>query len=120
MRPFRIVHVNLSVRDADATPAFWREVMGLEPIARPGAAPGTGSWFRLGEIELHLTVEPHVDNGGTRHQVALEVEDLEGWRARLVKGGAPIEPASPLPGVRRFFTRGPSGNRIEMCEPVAP
>jgi catechol 2,3-dioxygenase-like lactoylglutathione lyase family enzyme len=50
--------------------------------------------------------------------VALEVEDLDGWRARFAAEGMAVEDGQPLPGLRRVFVRDPAGNRLEIYETV--
>jgi catechol 2,3-dioxygenase-like lactoylglutathione lyase family enzyme len=46
-------HVSLPVGDLERSRRFYREVLGLEEIARP-PFPFPGAWFRLGDRELHL------------------------------------------------------------------
>ena len=46
-------HVSLLVSDLERSRRFYREVLGLEEIARP-PFPFPGAWFRLGDRELHL------------------------------------------------------------------
>ena len=46
-------HVSLPVTDLERSRRFYREVLGLEEIARP-PIPVPGAWFRLGDRELHL------------------------------------------------------------------
>ena len=46
-------HVSLQVADLERSIRFYREVFGLEEIARP-PFPFPGAWFRLGDRELHL------------------------------------------------------------------
>jgi catechol 2,3-dioxygenase-like lactoylglutathione lyase family enzyme len=46
-------HVSLPVRDLERSKRFYREVLGLEEIARP-PFPFPGAWFSLGDRELHL------------------------------------------------------------------
>ncbi|HJX30081.1 MAG TPA: VOC family protein [Thermoanaerobaculia bacterium] len=44
-------HVSLPVGDLERSRRFYREVLGLEEIARP-PFPFPGAWFRLGDREL--------------------------------------------------------------------
>jgi glyoxylase I family protein len=46
-------HVSLPVTDLGRSRRFYREVLGLEEIAR-APLPVPGAWFRLGDRELHL------------------------------------------------------------------
>jgi catechol 2,3-dioxygenase-like lactoylglutathione lyase family enzyme len=52
-------HVSLPVTDLDRSVAFYRDVMGLQRIARP-PFNNTGAWMACGTLEIHLTVSPHV------------------------------------------------------------
>jgi catechol 2,3-dioxygenase-like lactoylglutathione lyase family enzyme len=113
----RVAHVNLSIDDVERARRFYGEVLGLEPIARPADAGRAGCWFRLGEVELHLSLEEGADNARSKRHVAFEVTDFEAVRARLASAGATLEEAKPMAGVRRFFARDPAGNRLELyCE----
>ena len=111
MKLLRLAHVNLSVTDVEAARRFYGEVLGLDAVARPADAGRTGCWFRLGEIEIHLS-EERADNAASKRHVAFEAEDLDGWRARF---GA-VEEGRPIRGMRRFFVRDPAGNRLEFYE----
>jgi catechol 2,3-dioxygenase-like lactoylglutathione lyase family enzyme len=110
----RVAHVNLSVDDVDVARRFYGELLGLEPAPRPADMSRAGCWFRLGEIELHLSLEGETDNARSKRHVAFEVNDLDGLRTRLVAAGVPLEEGKPLSGVRRFFGRDPAGNRLEF------
>jgi catechol 2,3-dioxygenase-like lactoylglutathione lyase family enzyme len=110
----RVAHVNLSIDDVEAARRFYGEVLGLEPAPRPADAGRAGAWFRLGSTELHLSLETGTDNARSKRHVAFEVEDLDAVRLRLGEAGAPLEEARPMPGMRRFFTRDPAGNRLEF------
>jgi catechol 2,3-dioxygenase-like lactoylglutathione lyase family enzyme len=110
----RVAHVNLSIDDVERARRFYGEVLGLEPIARPADAGRAGCWFRLGEVELHLSLEEGAENARSKRHVAFEVTDLEAVRARLASAGAILEEAKPMAGVRRFFARDPAGNRLEL------
>jgi len=114
VRILRLGHVNLSIDDVEAARRFYGEVLGLEPAARPADAGRPGCWFRLGDVELHLSLEPEADNARSRRHIAIEVADLAAIQAMIASAGRPIDEARPIPGVRRFFTRDPAGNRIEL------
>ena len=51
-----------------------------------------------------------------RHDLASSVADaeLDGVARRLEDAGAPVEWDDRHPGIRRFFTADPFGNRIEL------
>lgn len=110
----RVAHVNLSIDDVERARHFYGEVLGLQPAPRPADAGRPGCWFRLGEVELHLSIEEGAENLRSKRHVAFEVSDLEAVRERLAAAGAPLEEGRQLPGMRRFFVRDPAGNRLEL------
>lgn len=112
----KVAHVNLSVDDVEAARAFYGEVLGLRPAPRPADAGRAGCWFVLGDIELHLSQESGADNARSKRHVAFEVRDLDAVRRQLETRGLAIEEGRPIPGVRRFFTRDPAGNRLEFSQ----
>jgi len=98
---------------------FYGELLGLTEIEKPAALRARGGvWFGLdGGGELHIGVadpftpavkaHPALRVGGSRLQVLAD---------RLADAGAPVDwpPTDELPGVRRFFTADPWGNRLEL------
>ena len=108
MKLLRLAHVNLRVPDLTAAVAFYRDLLDLEPIKRLDPT-GTGAWFRLGESEVHLTSDDAPQPPSGRH-FACEVEGLAELKRKLIAAGRPIEKDEG----RRFFTRDPGGNRIEL------
>jgi catechol 2,3-dioxygenase-like lactoylglutathione lyase family enzyme len=112
----RIAHVNLSIDDVEAARRFYGDVLGLAPATRPADAGRAGCWFTLGDVELHLSLEPGADNARSKRHVAFEVTDLDGLRARLLAHAVPLEEGRPMAGVRRFFARDPAQNRVEFYE----
>jgi catechol 2,3-dioxygenase-like lactoylglutathione lyase family enzyme len=110
----RLGHVNLSIDDVARARRFYGEELGLLPAPRPSDAGRPGCWFRLGAVELHLSLEGNADNASSKRHVAFEVDDLEALRARLVGAGRAIEEGRPIPGIERFFLRDPAGNRLEI------
>src|SRR5688572_21915809 len=118
MKLRRVAHVNLSVDDVDRARAFYGEILGLEPAPRPADAGRAGCWFRLGDVELHISEEPGADNARSKRHVAFEVADLDAVRAHLTAAGFTVDDGRPMPGMRRFFVRDPAGNRLELFEPT--
>ena len=113
--------MNLSIDDVDAALRFYGELLGLEPAPRPGDAGRPGAWYRLGDAELHLSVDrdARTHNEASLRHVALELpasEDLAALRRRLAEAGVLVDDGRPLAGVRRFFARDPAGNRLELFQ----
>jgi catechol 2,3-dioxygenase-like lactoylglutathione lyase family enzyme len=113
----RLHHVNVTcpAADLDRVTAFYRDVLELTPVPK---APGTdprGAWFAIdGVRQLHVSVRdasPHPDA-----HFALIVEDLTAVITRLRRFGSEWQPAAPVFGGGRGFTRDPGGNRIELLD----
>ena len=98
--------------------AFFSGLLGLQEVPKPMG--GGGAWFRTGSVELHVGETPAFVPAEKAH-VALRygsVVELEVLREQLVAAGHPVRSASPLPGLVRFFTEDPWGNRLELCAPA--
>jgi hypothetical protein len=72
-------------------------------------------WFALGDHALHVGVETPFSPARKAHP-ALRVAParLDAVAARLSEAGVPVTWDEELPGVRRFFTHDPWGNRLEL------
>ena len=95
---------------------FFGELLGLEEIAKPEPLRTRGgAWFRLGERQLHVGVEPEFEPARKAH-VALRVGAVElgDLAQRLAAAGAPVNWDDSLPDERRFYSEDPWGNRIEF------
>jgi catechol 2,3-dioxygenase-like lactoylglutathione lyase family enzyme len=106
-----IDHVDITAPEelAEETTAWYRDRLGLEQLEsdRPGGR------FAVGDQELHITLDPH--NPSERAHFCLLVENLEAIVTALREAGCHIEQARQIPGRRRFYTRDPAGNRIEIA-----
>ena len=102
----------------DALRGFYGRVLGLQEVTKPPvlAARG-GCWFRGYGIELHLGVEEDFRPARKAHP-GLLVDDLDAWAARLRAAGAPVLFDDGFPGMRRFYSEDPYGNRLEFLEPA--
>jgi catechol 2,3-dioxygenase-like lactoylglutathione lyase family enzyme len=98
---------------------FYGSVLGLTEIEKPAALRARGGvWFELGGgQQLHIGVaDPFM--AAVKAHPALRVDggQLQVLAERLAEAGAPVEwaPAHEVPGVHRFFTADPWGNRLEL------
>jgi catechol 2,3-dioxygenase-like lactoylglutathione lyase family enzyme len=98
---------------------FYEGVLGLAEIPKPSvlAARG-GCWFRGHGIELHLGVETDFRPARKAHP-GLLVRDIDEWAQRLTEAGYPGTFDDEFPGMRRFYSEDPHGNRLEFLEPLS-
>jgi len=111
-------HVQLAMppeREPEAE-AFYAGVLGFTRIEKPAhlAARG-GCWFRSGDLELHLGVEPAFMPSGKAHP-ALRIHGLASLRSALQAAGWPIQDDTQLDGHDRWYALDPFGNRLEFIE----
>jgi catechol 2,3-dioxygenase-like lactoylglutathione lyase family enzyme len=97
---------------------FYGELLGLVEVEKPPALTQRGGvWFALGAgAQLHVGVAEDFAPAVKAHP-GLRIETiarLEMLARRLAAIGAPVVWDSELPGVRRFFTADPFGNRLEL------
>jgi catechol 2,3-dioxygenase-like lactoylglutathione lyase family enzyme len=112
---FDHVQVAMPAGREDAARAFYAGLLGMIELQKPPilAARG-GCWFGSGAAVLHLGVEASFTPAGQAHP-ALLVEDLGALAAALTAAGYEcIRADGEIPGIRRFHTRDPFGNRIEF------
>ncbi|MBO0822491.1 MAG: VOC family protein [Actinobacteria bacterium] len=117
-----IHHVQLAcpAGSEELSRAFYSGVLGLAEIDKPPAlARRGGCWFRGHDIELHLGVEDDFRPARKAHP-ALQVVGLDDWGRRLSAAGYPVNFDDGFPGMRRFYSADPHGNRLEFLEPLAP
>ena len=100
-------------READAR-AFYGGVLGLAEVEKPEPMrPQGGVWFAEG---IHVSGEEGFSAPRRAHP-ALRVDDIDALAERLVAAGCPVDWDERWPGVRRFYTRDPFGNRVELLSP---
>ena len=112
-------HSFLTIQDAgeDAARRFYGEVLGLEEIQRPeGLQRSGGVWFQAGGQELHLGTDdahlpPKRPHPGFRVGGSVELDEVA---ERLTSNRYDVEWDERIEGRRRFYTRDPFGNRIEL------
>ncbi len=118
----RLHHVSLVVADTARALRFWRDLVGLEVLPDRPDLGYPGAWLDLGGgQQLHLLEVPNPDPatgrpahvGRDRH-LALAVEDLDAWAARLEAAGVAFTRSRS--GRRALFCRDPDGNGLELVE----
>lgn len=100
-----------------AARAFYGELLGLAELPKPESlASGGGCWFAAGPRQIHIGIEKDFRPAKKAH-VALRAADaaaLEAVHARVAARGGVATWDTRQPGVRRFFTEDPWGNRVEL------
>src|ERR1700754_2412917 len=98
----RVDHIHIAVppEKLEESKQFYTDVIGLELIDRPNHLFTTsGYWFNIGDIQLHVGVEPQVP-ASTRH-TAFEVADVDAARNYL-EGKVQLLEEPVIPGRSRF------------------
>jgi catechol 2,3-dioxygenase-like lactoylglutathione lyase family enzyme len=107
------VQVAMPAGGEDAARRFYTGLLGLAEIPKPESLRASGGvWFEPG---LHIGVESGFRPARKAHP-GLAMADLDGIAERLTAAGADVEWDDRLPGVRRFYTHDPFGNRLELLE----
>ncbi|HUA11977.1 MAG TPA: hypothetical protein VMA83_08235 [Solirubrobacteraceae bacterium] len=99
--------------------SFYGGQLELPELEKPAALRDRGGvWFACGEQQLHVGVEGEFQPAAKAHP-ALRVAAgrLDALAERLSSAGSAVVWDDDLPGVRRFYTADPWGNRIELCAP---
>jgi catechol 2,3-dioxygenase-like lactoylglutathione lyase family enzyme len=100
----------------DEARRFFGRLLGLEELEKPEPLRSRGgAWFALGPSELHVGVEEPFTPARKAHPgFRVAPTELDDLAERLGAAGAPVEWDDALPGVRRFYTADPWGNRFEL------
>jgi catechol 2,3-dioxygenase-like lactoylglutathione lyase family enzyme len=110
-------HVQLAMPRGreEAARSFYAGLLGMTELQKPPVlAVRGGCWFAAGTAVLHLGVEEPFTPARKAHP-ALLADDLDGLAAALTAAGCDcVRADGEIPGVRRFHTRDPFGNRVEF------
>jgi catechol 2,3-dioxygenase-like lactoylglutathione lyase family enzyme len=109
------VQVAIPAGGEDVARAFYASLLGMTEVVKPAAlAARGGCWFSAGSAVLHLGVEEPFAPARKAHPAFL-VAELELLGDRLAGAGYDcVRADAEIPGVRRFHTFDPFGNRIEF------
>ncbi len=96
--------------------SFYGDLLGLTEVERPEPLRDRGGvWFAIGSQQLHVGVEEPFAPARKAHPALLVGADaLEGLAERISDAGATVLWDHEIPGVSRFFSEDPWGNRIEL------
>lgn len=117
-------HVQLAASPGSEAAArrFYGEVLGLAELDKPTELRARGGvWFALGDgRQLHISVEDPLRPASRAHPAlgAADASALSTIADRLTTVGAPVHWDDALPGVARFYTADPFGNRLELLAPA--
>ena len=109
------VQVAIPAGGEDAARTFYGSLLGMAEVVKPAAlAVRGGCWFSSGSAVLHLGVEEPFAPARKAHPAFL-VAELDALADSLASAGYDcVRADGEIPGVRRFHTFDPFGNRIEF------
>ncbi|MFM9106683.1 MAG: VOC family protein [Chloroflexota bacterium] len=119
VRRLQHASVPMPIGGSEEARRFYGRALGMPEIHRPrGLSHLTLVWFSASEDgdEVHCFEEEDTSPNSPGQHLCLEVDDLEGYRARLQEHGFAIEPADPIYNRPRFFVHDPFGNRVELTQ----
>lgn len=121
-----LVETSAYVDDLDEAERFYRDVLGLTPIAKE---PGRHAFFRVSDRDVFLLFRAettlkgehfpvHGTTGPGHFAFAIAAEALDDWRRRLERLGVAIEQEAEWPrGGRSLYFRDPANNLVELITP---
>jgi catechol 2,3-dioxygenase-like lactoylglutathione lyase family enzyme len=125
-----IHHLGLTVRDVDASAAWYQRVLGFELAGRFEAPDGARRkvFLRHGGFGVRLGLTQHRDaRSGTFDETHIGLdhlafvvgdrEELDAWAQRLAEGGIPssaIAAANTIPGAFVLVFRDPDNIQLEL------
>lgn len=118
---FKVHHaqITIPVGKEDEGRSFYCGVLGLSEIEKPDALKGRGGlWLVVDGFQVHLGVEDIDGRKLSKGHVAYLVDNLDGWRTKLIEHNVEILDGIPIPNYRRFEFRDPFGNRVEFIERI--
>ena len=118
MKSLGVHHVSVNVDDVPAALAFYVDVLGMQQRPDRPAFAFDGAWLDVGDgQQIHL-IGGEVPTQRGQH-FALRVDDIDATVAELRGRGVDVTEPVPVGPGRQCFLRDPSGNRIELNQPVS-
>ncbi len=108
------VQVSCPAGAEDELRGFYAGVLGMAEVPKPPVLAARGGvWFRSGRAEVHCGVEEDFRPARKAHPCLL-VTDVDAVAEAVAAAGGQVRWDDNIPGVRRFHTDDPVGNRIEL------
>lgn len=110
-------HVALHVKDIEASTAFYKDVLGLEPIAVPDSLKAIRSWFKLGtDQQIHLLAgrTKKVHNSRTGSHFAVVVQSMSSAENFLISNKIKYHKQVRFDGAVQIYIADPDGYLIEL------
>lgn len=93
---------------------FWVGVIGATELEKPEVLRARGGvWFRVGAFELHVGIEKGFTPALKAHP-GIAVADVDALAVLVAATGSVVNWDENVPGLRRFHTVDPVGNRLEF------
>lgn len=126
IRVQQIDHVTIVVRDLERSRGFYVDVLGMQPVERPGFR-FPGLWFQAGATQVHL-IEENAESGPAGNRVApgatisrtrhfaFEVDNaLEAEQALREADVAIVAGPKQRPdGPTQLYVQDPDGHVVEL------
>ena len=104
----------------DAMRDFYAGVLGMVELEKPERLRARGGvWFRAGAVEIHVGIEAGFVPARKAHP-GIAVSDVDELARVVERAGAPVRWDDAIPGLRRFHTADPVGNRLEFQQRATP
>ena len=106
----RIHHVALRVTDCARARRFYCELLGLPEVRRRD--DGSAVWLQAGDalLMLETSLRGSGASQGSAHLLALAVDDLPAWEARLASAGVAIVDRTE----HTLYLQDPDGHRVGL------
>jgi catechol 2,3-dioxygenase-like lactoylglutathione lyase family enzyme len=99
---------------------FYGALLDLREIEKPESLRARGGcWFECGTQQLHIGVEKDFRPAKKAHP-AFAATNFDDLRQALLARGIKVIDDFSIPGIRRFHTEDPWGNRLEFLESPPP
>ena len=122
MQITQCLHTAILVTDLAKAEEFYSHILGLTK-AEDRSFKFSGSWYQIGNYQVHLIVDPHFtnqifnpDKWGRNPHLALATDDLAAVIAKLQNYGYPMQMSAS--GRAALFTQDPDGNILEISQTI--